>query len=95
MNSMGYFAKFEPAAEGGFVITFPDLPEAVSEADDMKSALSNASEILDLCLLERINSGDLIPIATQIDDGVWIEPSGTTQATMISKRFESSPIRAS
>ena len=47
MNTIGYFAIFEPAEEGGFVITFPDLPEAISEADDKSAAMFNASEVLD------------------------------------------------
>jgi antitoxin HicB len=61
MHSIAYFAKFEPAAEGGYIITFPDLPEAISQADDSVSALSNASEVLDLCLTERIASVILFP----------------------------------
>jgi antitoxin HicB len=82
MHSIAYFAKFEPAAEGGYIITFPDLPEAISEAVDRVSALSNASEVLDLCLTERIASGDPIPLPTQLSDGIWIQPSTTTQAAI-------------
>lgn len=83
MNTIGYFANFEPAEEGGFVITFPDIPEAISEADDKSSALFNASEVLDLCLTERIASGDALPSPTKLSGGVWIEPSASIQAAVL------------
>lgn len=83
MNTIGYFAKFESADEGGFVITFPDIPEAISEADDKSSALFNASEVLDLCLKERLASGETLPTPSQFSDGVWVEPSASVQAALL------------
>lgn len=83
MNTIGYFAQFEPAEEGGFVITFPDIPEAISEADDKSSALFNASEVLDLCLTERLASGEALPSPSKSSGGVWIEPSASIQAAAL------------
>ncbi|MDP2751335.1 MAG: type II toxin-antitoxin system HicB family antitoxin [Rhodocyclaceae bacterium] len=83
MNTIGYFANFEPAEEGGFVITFPDIPEAISEADDKSSALFNASEVLDLCLTERIASNEGLPSPSKLSAGVWIEPSASIQAAVL------------
>lgn len=83
MNTIGYFANFEPAEEGGFVITFPDIPEAISEADDKSSALFNASEVLDLCLAERLASGEELPSPSKLHEGVWIEPSVSIQAAVL------------
>ena len=83
MNTIGYFANFEPAEEGGFVITFPDIPEAISEADDKSSALFNASEVLDLCLAERLVSGEELPPPSKLHEGVWIEPSVSIQAAVL------------
>ena len=86
MNTIGYFAKFEPAEEGGFVITFPDIPEAISEADDKSSALFNASEVLDLCLTERLTSGEGLPSPSKLSDGIWIEPSALIQAAILVRK---------
>jgi len=83
MNTIGYFANFEPAEEGGFVITFPDIPEAISEAEDKSEAIFNASEVLDLCLTERLASGEEIPSPSKIRNGVWIEPSASIQAAIL------------
>ena len=35
---MFYPAKFSPAEEGGFVVTFRDIPEAITQGDDMAEA---------------------------------------------------------
>ncbi|MYM37276.1 type II toxin-antitoxin system HicB family antitoxin [Duganella sp. FT94W] len=43
---MKYPAIFEPAEEGGFVITFRDIPEAIAQADDEAEALTEASGAL-------------------------------------------------
>jgi len=45
-----YPAKFTPAEEGGFVVTFPDIPEAITQGDDEDDALQMASEALELAL---------------------------------------------
>jgi len=34
-NNMFYPAKFSPAEEGGFVVTFRDIPEAITQGDNM------------------------------------------------------------
>jgi antitoxin HicB len=83
MNTIGYFAQFEPAQEGGFTITFPDIPEAISEANDMSSALFNAAEVLNLCLDERIASGQALPASSALNGGVWVEPSASIQAAIL------------
>ncbi len=36
-----------PAAEGGFVVTSPDLPELVTEGDTVAEALHNAKDALE------------------------------------------------
>lgn len=39
---MQYPAQFEPAEEGGYVVTFRDIPEAIAQGDDEAEALKNA-----------------------------------------------------
>lgn len=44
-----YLAVFEADQEkGGYTITFPDFPGAISEADSVKEAIYNAREILEI-----------------------------------------------
>ncbi len=39
MNKLFYPAIFHVAEEGGFWITFPDLPECMTQGDNMQEAL--------------------------------------------------------
>jgi antitoxin HicB len=43
---MKYPARFTPAEEGGFVVTFRDIPEAITQGDDEAEALLMARDIL-------------------------------------------------
>jgi antitoxin HicB len=82
MTSIRFCAVLEPQPEGGYTVTFPDFPEAITEADDREHALSNAAEVLTLCLEQRLEDGDPIPGAVRSEGGVWIEPSEAVQAAL-------------
>jgi antitoxin HicB len=43
---MKYPATFTPADEGGFVVTFRDIPEAITQGDDEAEALDMAADVL-------------------------------------------------
>lgn len=43
---MRYPAKFEPAEEGGFVVTFRDIPEAITQGDTKAEAMEMAEDVL-------------------------------------------------
>jgi len=43
---MRYPATFTPAEEGGFIVTFRDIPEALTQGDDMADAAANAIDAL-------------------------------------------------
>ncbi|MDD2765278.1 MAG: type II toxin-antitoxin system HicB family antitoxin [Opitutaceae bacterium] len=43
---MYYPAHFEPATEGGFVVTFRDIPEAITQGDTDAEALAMAEDAL-------------------------------------------------
>jgi len=46
MSKLAYPAIFTPDTEdGGFVITFPDLPEAITQADSIEQGLEEATAI--------------------------------------------------
>lgn len=60
---MQYFCKLEPNGEGGFLVTFPDVPEALTEGATRDDALANAADALEVALLGRMKDGDDIPPA--------------------------------
>ncbi|HZF13204.1 MAG TPA: type II toxin-antitoxin system HicB family antitoxin [Thermoanaerobaculia bacterium] len=47
--------------EGGFVVTFPDLPEAITQGEDTAGALEEAADALEEAIAGRIRRGDPIP----------------------------------
>jgi antitoxin HicB len=56
-EEMRYPARFEPADEGGFVVTFRDIPEAITQGDDLEEARSMAADAL-LTALEFYVEGE-------------------------------------
>jgi predicted RNase H-like HicB family nuclease len=61
MKEMSYFAVFEPQPEGGYTVTFPDVPGAISEGEDFTEAWRNAREALELILEARVEAGEALP----------------------------------
>jgi antitoxin HicB len=47
---MRYPAHLEPQEEGGFVVTFLDIPEAITQGEDVEDALMHAAEALESAL---------------------------------------------
>lgn len=50
MNKLFYPALFHKAEEGGFWVSFPDLPECLTEGDNMEQAYEMAVDALGLAL---------------------------------------------
>jgi antitoxin HicB len=42
--------NLEAAEEGGFVVTFPDIPEAITQGEDKEDALRHAADALESAL---------------------------------------------
>ena len=53
MEKLFYPAIFHEAEEGGFWVSFPDLPECLTEGDDMQQAYEMAVDALGLSLTSR------------------------------------------
>jgi antitoxin HicB len=60
-----YPANFEAAEEGGFVVTFPDIPEAITQGEDMEDALLHAADVLESAIDGRIEDGEPIPLPSK------------------------------
>lgn len=67
MNKLFYPAIFHRAEEGGFWITFPDIPECMTQGDDMQQAYEMAVDALGLAIVSRKEEGQEFPIPTEPD----------------------------
>lgn len=68
MKKLFYPALFHVAEEGGYWVTFPDIPECVTEGDDMEEAYSMAVDALGLALTERMKEKEILPEASKVED---------------------------
>ena len=74
-----YYALFEPEDEGGYNITFPDLPGCITCGDDMSEALYMARDVLDGWMIGVEDDREEIPTPTNpididIPKGVLLIP---------------------
>lgn len=56
-----YPVDLRPQEDGGFVVNFPDVPEALTEGDDRADALAEASDCLAEALAGRIRNKKEFP----------------------------------
>lgn len=65
MNNRYVFpALFELCEEGGYCVTFPDLPGCITEGDTLDEALKMAKEALELFLFNFEDNKEEIPKAS-------------------------------
>ena len=60
--------------EGGFVVKFIDLPEAITQGDDVEDALREAADCLEEAIANRIVMGLPIPKPSGIENGQYAVP---------------------
>ena len=73
MKKLFYPAIFHEAEEGGFWVSFPDVPECLTESDNMEQAYEMAVDALGLALTSRNNEHLPIPKASAPGDIVVAE----------------------
>ena len=61
MKKLFYPALFHKAEEGGFWVSFPDIPECLTQGDDMAQAYEMAVDALGLALTSRENEHQPLP----------------------------------
>lgn len=59
-----YMARFEPDEDGGFLVTFPDVPEAITHGADKADARSSAADALGMALRGYLVRNAPLPVAT-------------------------------
>lgn len=81
---MHYIAKFEPD-NGGYLVTFPDIPEAITGGEDEAEAVANATDALEVTLLTYVKQGLPLPAPASRPPGEGersITPSAATAAKL-------------
>lgn len=68
MDKYIFPAIFETCEEGGYSITFPDLPGCITEGDTLDEALRMAKEALELHLWSMEDDQEIIPKPTAPED---------------------------
>ncbi|MCI8374903.1 MAG: type II toxin-antitoxin system HicB family antitoxin [Lachnospiraceae bacterium] len=68
MNKLFYPALFHEAEEGGFWVSFPDIPECMTQGDDMQQAYEMAVEALGLSLSSMEDEKAELPVASRPQD---------------------------
>jgi antitoxin HicB len=72
-----YMATVEEDPDGGFLVTFADVPEAITAGDTLEESMDNAREALGLALrgilqddrdLPRPEARDGVPVAVAADE---------------------------
>lgn len=65
--------------DGGLVVTFPDVPEAITQGNDVADALAQAADALEEAIAGRIRRGDPIPEPSEVgpDQPIVLVPALT------------------
>jgi antitoxin HicB len=72
MSRFSYGAKLTPdETDGGWVVTFRDLPEAITQGDDVEGALREADDCLEEAIAARIDDKRDIPVPSDLVQGEY------------------------
>lgn len=74
-NKLFYPAVFHPAEEGGFWVSFPDIPECLTQGDDMTQAYEMAVEALGLSITDIVDNKGYLSVPSA-PDSIKIEDNG-------------------
>jgi antitoxin HicB len=86
-----------PDPDGGFTVTFRDVPEAITEADTREEALLQAEDALESALALYIAAGEPLPAASEVEaneEMVPLSALGMAKAALYDAMREQSVERA-
>lgn len=77
MKKLFYPAIFHKAEEGGYWISFPDIPECLTQGDNMEQAYEMAVDALGLAISSRYQQKENIPTPSEpenisVNDGFLV-----------------------
>jgi predicted RNase H-like HicB family nuclease len=62
-----YFAVFMPAVEGGYVVQFPDFPEAFTQGESPEECLNMGAEVLAIAVEEYATARKPAPAPSSLE----------------------------
>ncbi len=73
---LDYPVILEAQPEGGFVVTFPDVPEAITQGEDEEEALLYAVDALETALSFYVDARKPLPVVSRAKRGqITVRPS--------------------
>jgi antitoxin HicB len=73
MSKFAFAATLTPdEADGGFTVTFRDLPEAITQGDTKEQCLIEAADCLEEALAARIDDNLDIPPSSEAEEGEFM-----------------------
>jgi antitoxin HicB len=88
---MKYPATFTPAEEGGFVVTFRDIPEAITQGDDEAEALEMAADSLRCAMEFYFEDRRPVPPASAAQEGeclISLPPSVAVKVLLLNRMLK-------
>jgi antitoxin HicB len=69
METLAYAVRLAWTKQGGYVVTCRDLPEVVTQGNDIDDALAQASDAMDEAFAARIDDGEEFPKPSPVRKG--------------------------
>lgn len=80
---LAYPYNLEAQDGGGWLVRFPDIPEAFTEGATEEEAAFNAQEVLSLTLEQRLADRAAIPMPTEEHNGPHAAPDAAIQSAVL------------
>lgn len=68
-NDFSFPVKLTKQKEGGYLVRFPDLPEAITQGENIEDALNEAMDCLEEAIAHRISKKLEIPAPSRVKKG--------------------------
>ena len=69
-NLLSYTVFFEPAPEGGYVVTVPALPGCITEGDTLEEAREMAADAIRCYCESLLKDGESLPMDVELPEPV-------------------------
>lgn len=79
-NEFNYPVKLTKQKEGGYLVRFPDFPEAITQGEDKEDALNEAMDCLEEAIAHRISKKMDIPAPSLRKRCHYVAPATTFAA---------------
>jgi antitoxin HicB len=74
MNKFSYPVRLVPDVDGGYVVTFRDISEAITQGETVEECLMDAQDCLAESIAGRIADGLEMPRASELQEGEYLVP---------------------